>query len=77
MLVVKNPPANAGDLRDADLIPESGRSPGGENGNPFQYSCLENAIDRGAWQATVHEVAKSWTRPSDFHFHFSKTDAGS
>ena len=41
------------------------------------YSCLENAIDRGAWRATVHEVAKSWTRPSDFHFHFSKTDAGS
>ena len=48
VLVVKNPPANAGDLRDMDSIPGSGRSPGEENGNPFQYSFLENPMDRGA-----------------------------
>ena len=59
--VVKNLPANAGDLRDAGSIPGSGRSPGEGNGNPFQYSCLENSTDRGAWRATVHGVAKSWT----------------
>ena len=56
--VVKNPPANAG---DAGLIPESGRSPGGGNANPFQYSCWENPMVRGAWQATVKAVAKSRT----------------
>ena len=61
-LVVKNPPASAGDARDMDLIPGSGRSPGGGHGNPLQYSCLENPMDRGAWQATVHGVAKSQTR---------------
>ena len=49
--LVKNLPANAGDARDAGLIPESGRSPGGGHGNPLQYSCLENPMDRGAWQA--------------------------
>ena len=54
VLVVKNPPANAGDARDMGLIPESGRSPGEGNGNLLQYSCLENPMDRGAWQATVH-----------------------
>ena len=54
VLGVKNPPANAGDLRDTDSIPGSGRSPGGGNGNPLQYSCLENPMDRRAWQATVH-----------------------
>ena len=58
-LVVEDPPANAGDLRDVGLIPGSGRSPGGGYGNPLQYSCLENSKDRGAWQATVHAVAKS------------------
>ena len=58
-LVVKNPPAHAGDLRDPSLIPGLGRSPGGENGNPLQYSCLENPMDRGASEATVHGVAKS------------------
>ena len=52
--MVKNPPASAGDARDTGLIPESGRSPGEGNGNPLQYSCLENPMDRGAWQATVH-----------------------
>ena len=51
--VVKSPSANAGDLRDVGLIPGSGRSPGGENGNPLQYSCLENPMDRVAWRATV------------------------
>ena len=50
-LVVKNIPANAGNIRDVGLIPGSGRSPGGGHGNPLQYSCLENPIDRGSWQA--------------------------
>ena len=61
VLVVKNPLANAGDIRDADPIPGSGRSPGGGHGNPFQYSCQENPIDRGAWLAAVHRVAQSDT----------------
>ena len=61
VLVVKNPAANAGDVRDADWIPRSGRSPEGGHGTPLQYSCLENLIDRGAWQATVHRVSKSHT----------------
>ena len=61
-LVVKNPPADAEDLRDADLIPGFGRSlEGGGHGNLLQYSCLEKPMDRGAWQATVHRVAKSQT----------------
>ena len=55
----KNPPASAGDVGDAGSIPGSGRSPGEGNGNPHQYSCLENSIHRGIWQATVHGVAKS------------------
>ena len=61
-LVVKNPPANAGDVRDADSIPGSGKFPGGGNGNPLQDSCLENSMVRGAWWAAVHGVTKSWTR---------------
>ena len=61
-LVVKTLPANAGDVRDAGLIPGSGSSPGGGNGNSLQYSCLENPIDRGAWQTTGHGIAKSWTQ---------------
>ena len=61
VLVVKNPLANAGDTRDAGLIPGSGRSPGGGHRNPLQYSCLENPMDRGAWRATVHRVTKSQT----------------
>ena len=61
-LVVKNLPANAGDLRDMGLIPGSGRSPGEGNGNPLQYSCLGNSADREAWWATVHGVARSRTR---------------
>ena len=59
--VVKNPPANAGDSGDSGLIPGSGRSPGGGNGNPVQYSYLGNPVDRGGWQPTVLRVAKSWT----------------
>ena len=62
VLVVKNLPANAGDIKDAGSIPRLGRSPGGGNGNPLQYSCLENPMDRGAWRATVYRVTKSWTR---------------
>ena len=57
--MVKNLPANAGDTRELGLIPGLGRSPGGGNGNLFQHSCLENSIERGAWQATVHGVAES------------------
>ena len=53
---------------DTGLIPGSGRPPGGGSGNPLQYSCLENPMDRGAWQAIVHRVAKSQTQLSDFHF---------
>ena len=60
-LVVKNPSANAGDKRDSGSIPGLGRSTGGGHGNPFQYSCLENPMDRGAWWATVHRAAKSQT----------------
>ena len=56
---VESPPANTG---DAGLIPEMGRSPGGGHGNPLQCSCMENPMDRGAWWATGHGVAKSWTR---------------
>ena len=62
---VKNLPANAGDVGDVGSIPGSGRSPGGGNGNPLQYSCLKNPNDRGAWQATVHRAAKSQTRFND------------
>ena len=60
--MVKNLPANAG---DAHSVPGLGKSPGGGNGNPLQYSCLENPMDRGAWWATVHEVTKSQTRLSN------------
>ena len=58
--VVKYLPPNAGDTGDEGLIPGSGRSPGGGNGNPLQYSGLENPMDRGPWWATVHAIAKSW-----------------
>jgi len=60
-IVVKNPPASAGDTRDSGSIPELGRSPGGGNGNPLRYSCLKKSTDRGAWRAIVHEVIKSQT----------------
>ena len=67
--VVKNPPANAEDARDAGSIPDLGRSSGGGNGNLLQYSCLENFMGREAWRATVHGVAKSWTWLSDWAQH--------
>ena len=60
-LVEEDTPTNAGDERDVGSIPGSGRSPGGGHGNPLQYSCPENPMDRGAWQAAVHEVEKGWT----------------
>ena len=69
VLVVKNLPANARDIRDADLIPVLRRSPGGGNSNPLQYSCLENPMDRGPWRAAVHGVAKSRTRLKQLSTH--------
>ena len=69
VLVVKNPPPNAGYIRDASLIPGSGRSPGRKHDNPFQYFCLENPKDRGARWAAVHSVAKSWTWLKWLHTH--------
>ena len=60
--MVEKMPANAGDIRDAGLISVLGRSPGGGNDNPLQYSCLETSMDRGAWRATVQRVAESRTR---------------
>ena len=69
-LVVKNPPTNAGDVRDAGLIPGSGSFPGGGNGNPIQYSCLENPLDRGAWQVTVCVVAILFLEIILFGTHF-------
>ena len=65
-LMVKNPPANAGDARDVGLIPGSGRSPRVGNGSPTQYSCLKNPMDRGVWWATVHGMAKSRAWLSDW-----------
>ena len=62
VLVVKNPAVNTEEIRDVGSVPGSGRSPGGRHGNPLQYSCLGNPMDRGAWRAAVHRVAKSWTR---------------
>ena len=68
-LMVKNSPANAGDVRDAGLIPGLGRSPAGWNGNPLQYSCLKNPVDRGALWAIVHRVAKNqtWLKQPSMH----------
>ena len=65
--MIKNLPTNVGDTRDEDSIPKSGRFSGVRNGNPLQYSCLENSMDRGAWQATVHRVTKNQIRLSDTH----------
>ena len=64
-LMVKNLPANARDIGELGLIPGLGRFPGGGHGNPLKYTCLEHPTDRGAWQATVHRVAKSGTQLSD------------
>ena len=72
-LVVKNPPASAGDIRDTGSIPGSGRSLGGGHGNPLLYSSLENPMDRGAWQGTVHRVAKRGTQPSQRRLAIAKT----
>ena len=59
--MVKNLPANAGDVRDLGSFPGPGTSPGGGHGNSLQYFCLEDSMDRGAWWVTVHGVAKTWT----------------
>ena len=64
-LVVKNLPASAGDMRDSGSVPGWGRFPGGGHSNPFQYSCMENPMDKGAWQAMVHRVTESWNDWSD------------
>ena len=64
-LVVKDPPANAEDARDVGSIPGLGGFPGEGNGNPLQYSCLENSMDTGAWRDIVHGLAKSWTQLND------------
>ena len=69
VLVVKTPPANAGDVRDEGLILGLGRSPGGGHGDPPQYSCLENFMDRGAWWITAHRVTKRWTQLKCFSIH--------
>ena len=77
--MVKNPLANAGDITDTYSIPGSGRSPGGGRGNPLQYSCLENPMDRGVWQATVNrlqewgmtEVTEHSTAYNDYYSQFS------
>ena len=63
--MVENQPAHAEDARDVGSVPGLGRSPGGGDDNPLQYSCLENSLDRGAWWATVHGIAKSRTCLSD------------
>ena len=73
-LVVENPSANAGDIRNQGSIPRLGRSPGGEHGNPLQYCCLENPMDKAAWQATVHRVAKSWTQLKWLSMQYSIVD---
>ena len=70
--MVKILPVNVGDPRDSGFNPWVGKIPEGENGNPLQYSCLENPMDRGAWQATVHGAAKSRTQLSRYFFNFKK-----
>ena len=72
--MVKNLPANAGDVRDAGLIPRSGRSPGGGHGNPLQCSCLENPRDGGAWWASVYGVAQSRTQLKQLSTQHSKEE---
>ena len=67
VLVVKNPLASAGNLRNMGSIPGSGRPPGGGHGNPLQYSCLENPMDRGAWRATVHRAGHGWSDLAYIH----------
>ena len=67
--MVKNPPANAGDVREVGSVPGSGKFPGGGHGSPLQYSSLENPMHRRAWQATVHRVRKSWTQLKRLSMH--------
>ena len=74
--MVKNMPANARDTEDAGSIPGSGRSPGAGNGNPIQYSCLENPMDIGAWLTTVHNVAESQTRLSAHTHTYTHMEQG-
>ena len=74
--MVENPPANTRDARDESSIPGSGRSPGEGNGNPLQYSCLGNPMDRGAWQAMVHGILKSQTQ-LDMCTHFRQVSSDS
>ena len=68
-LVLKNPSASVGDVRDRGSVPGLGRSPGEGHGSPLQYSCLENIRDRGGWQVTVHIITNSWTRLKQFSTH--------
>ena len=73
--MVKNPPADAGHIRDVGSIPGLGRSPGEGHSYPLQYSCLENPMDRGTWRATVHRVAKSQTQLKQLSTHVPKERA--
>jgi len=75
-LVVKNPPVNTGDIRDMGSVPGPRRSPGGRHGNPLQYSCLENPMDRAAWWATVLGVAKSQTQLKLLSMHTCRDRTG-
>ena len=75
-LVIKNPPANAGDIRDTGSNPGSGRSPGGGHSNPLHYSCLKNPMDRGIWQAAVLRITKSWTLLKQLSMHAKSIAAG-
>ena len=70
--MVKNLPANARDKRDTGSIPGSGGSPGGGHGNPLHYSCPKYPMDKGAWSATVHRLAKIWTAEATKHAHIHK-----
>ena len=76
-VVVKNLPANEGDIRDMGSILDPGRFPGEEKSNPLQYSCLKNPMDRGAWQATAHGVTKSWTGLTQLSMHTHRINASS
>ena len=73
--MVKNLPTSVEDIREAGSVPGSGRCPGGGHGNPLQYSCLQNPMDRGAWRATVHGVAKSRTQRKQPSVHAHTSDA--
>ena len=75
VLVVRNLPANAGDVKETGSSPGLGRSPGGGNGNSLQYSCLENPKDTGAWQATVHGIANSQTQLKRLGMHTSSPES--